>query len=272
MAEKQWKKIKHPLLKDKYMVSNEGKIKNNTTGNILKCSSLRGGYKSFHVIFDDKPGKSFKVHQMVARTFIPNPDKKSCVNHKDGDKLNNHVDNLEWMTHAENNKHAYDNGLNHLTTRKVQQLDLDENFIKEFDTLCGAGKETGVDAGGIAKVCKGTRQTAGGFKWKFSVVNENENPDADLSKFVDIIDFPNYKINKKGDVYSISFKKFLKQQTTADGYKSITLVNNNVKKSFLMHRLIAEYFVKNDNKEEYNTVHHIDKDKTNNHYKNLKWC
>lgn len=51
------------------------------------------------------------VHRLIAQTFIPNPDNKPCVNHKDGNKLNNTVSNLEWVTHSENMRHAFDTGI-----------------------------------------------------------------------------------------------------------------------------------------------------------------
>lgn len=59
----------------------------------------------------DKIQKSVCIHRIVIETFIPNPLKYRCVNHKDGNKLNNNVENLEWCSHSMNNKHAYDTGL-----------------------------------------------------------------------------------------------------------------------------------------------------------------
>ena len=118
----EWKQIQIEGLEN-YLVSNKGELYKKITP-----SSLRGGYLSYTV---NNPTKSYKIHQLVAKTFIPNNDEnKIIVNHKDGNKLNNNVNNLEWVTASENVQHAIDNGLITVTKRKVYQCDLDGNIIK----------------------------------------------------------------------------------------------------------------------------------------------
>ena len=138
------------------------------------------------------------------KAFIPNNDPtKQIVNHIDGNKLNNHVSNLEWVSLLQNNKHAIDSGLTKITRRRVYQCDLDGNIIKIHDTIRGAGKDTNVDSGAIAKVCKGTRNKAGGFKWRFVDQNPNENRSQNRS-----YDKNAYK--QKSIMFVIQFKGFLK--------------------------------------------------------------
>lgn len=94
-----------------YEVSNIGNIKNSKTNKILK-QPKRSGYPSVGMA-KNKIAKNHRIHRLVAMAFIENPENKRCVNHKDGNKLNNNVENLEWCTHSENNYHAMKNGLNH---------------------------------------------------------------------------------------------------------------------------------------------------------------
>ena len=261
----EWKKL--PVEgTDDYFVSEDGQIFSSKYNKSLS-PCLRAGYLSIYIY---KIKKNLKVHQMVAKAFIPNNDPtKQIVNHIDGNKLNNHVSNLEWVSLLQNNKHAIDSGLTKITRRRVYQCDLDGNIIKIHDTIRGAGKDTNVDSGAIAKVCKGTRNKAGGFKWRFVDQNPNEN-DIDLSDFIQVVDFPNYLINKNGDVYSKPYKKLLKQQKNNDGYMGIQLTNKGNRRSYLVHRLVAIHFIDkriNDG----NKINHKDGDKTNNHVENLEW-
>ena len=92
-----------------YRVSTDGDIENVLSGKRLK-PARHGGYHG--VVLCDETGHHYNsVHRIVASTFIPNPEGKSEVNHKDGNKRNNRLDNLEWATRSENMKHAYKSGL-----------------------------------------------------------------------------------------------------------------------------------------------------------------
>ena len=93
----------------KYKVNESGDILG-ASGKILKGFIHPKGYK--HVFLGN--GDCSKVHRLVAQAFIPNPENKPEVNHKDGNKLNNHVSNLEWATHSENMRHAVNNSLHKL--------------------------------------------------------------------------------------------------------------------------------------------------------------
>lgn len=98
----------------KYEVSNTGKVRSNNYLGHGKQQELKlwdnGGYQRVTLWSGGKKGNRL-IHRLVAETFIPNPENKPEVNHKDGDKHNNHVDNLEWSTRKENIDHADSTGL-----------------------------------------------------------------------------------------------------------------------------------------------------------------
>ena len=114
---------------DRYEVSNWGNVRSISRSQLVTCSNRtyaqsyagrllsctpasQSGYLMVWLQVAPKP-KNATVHRLVAQAFIPNPENKSQVNHKDGNKHNNYVENLEWVTPSENVRHAYDNGLAH---------------------------------------------------------------------------------------------------------------------------------------------------------------
>lgn len=116
-----WKDI--PGYEGYYQVSNFGRVKSldrtviDKNGRVMKYKGViltpqlnEFGYEKVVLIKSGKR-KNFKIHQLVAIAFLDNPDNLPCINHKDGNKRNNMVSNLEWCTFGENNKHAYEKGL-----------------------------------------------------------------------------------------------------------------------------------------------------------------
>jgi len=93
-----------PLLNGKYVVYEDGTIFSKQLNRNLSCSL--GKYVTVQI--GGRGGKTEYLHRIVARCFIPNPENKPCVNHKNGDKHDNRAENLEWVTYSENHKHAYD--------------------------------------------------------------------------------------------------------------------------------------------------------------------
>lgn len=104
-----WKRVKDTGFEDKYEVSATGKIRNVKTGKILQPNFDDEGYGRA-VLFDINmmPKRhTKKVHRVVAEAFIENPLNLPIVNHKDGDKTNNNIQNLEWVSHSRNNLHRH---------------------------------------------------------------------------------------------------------------------------------------------------------------------
>lgn len=168
-----------------YEVSDTGLIRRVDNKNQLS-GCITSGYRSVKLTFENSKQQRFYVHRLVAEHFIKNPDpkNKTFVNHKDGDKLNNNVDNLEWVSPRENNLHYYQQIKKQVKEKKqfeksipVIQYDLQHNKIAEYPSLSQARKATGVPVVQIARAIRKEASQANGFIWEEgSTTKREENP------------------------------------------------------------------------------------------------
>ena len=252
-----------------YEVSNLGNVRNSDTDELLALST-KNGYKYITLRRKNNKDKSFRVHRLVAITFIPNdnPKRKRYVNHKDGNKTNNKVSNLEWITPSNNSKHAIENGLIKRLVRKVHQYDQEGNLIKTFNSIKEASKEIGINSTTISAVCRGRMKLAGGFIWQYENDEAFQKGEAPIDS-IPIKNYPAYSITKDGKVYSHT-KKIYRKFNEVDGYNRVQLHNKGKVQSFLVQRLVAEAFIPNpDNKPQ---VNHKNKKIKDNRVENLEWA
>lgn len=162
-----------------YEVSNKGNIRskeyNDSLGHLRSSKKLKKqvnncGYEYVTLSSKEEKHKTLTVHRIVAKTFIPNPEEKEDVNHIDGNKLNNNVNNLEWTTTQENIKKRYEIGIDGNNYKAVEQRSLDgKELYNIFKSSYEAEKITGIARQHIGACCRGEGKSAGGYSWKFEI-------------------------------------------------------------------------------------------------------
>ena len=155
-----------------YKVSNLGNVKSldrqcgfmKRKGQLLHPSTFKG-YKIVGLSLPSSHS-TCRVHRLMMIAFVPNPENKPEVNHIDGDKGNNNLNNLEWATSKENIRHFYRIGMMK-RFKPVNMYSIDGLFLKRFKSVAGAVREIGIFRHSIYESCTGKRSQAGGYKWKF---------------------------------------------------------------------------------------------------------
>lgn len=147
----------------KYQVSNLGRIWSVKNQKYLTPYVHTKGYLGVTMVAKNGKRKGELIHRLVALAFINNPEKKPQVNHKDEDKTNNCVDNLEWCTCKENINYGT------CTERRAKKRRITIECVelgKIFKSITEASKETNVSIPCISRACSGLQKTAGGKHWK----------------------------------------------------------------------------------------------------------
>lgn len=149
---------------ERYEVSNMGSIRNAESKCILKARANNGGYMRVGLCDKGKQKWMF-VHRLVAKAFIPNEDDKAQVNHIDGNKENNNVKNLEWVTSSENQQHRR-SVLNKDGSPKKRVICVETGIV--YESIHEAGRMTGINYRQIHAVCAGRFRTTKKLHWKYA--------------------------------------------------------------------------------------------------------
>ena len=160
-----------------YQISNEGNVKSLIKRfgceKVLNPGITRAGYLTV-TLCKNKKRESVQIHRVVAEHFLLKTD--LCVNHKDCDKLNNHVDNLEWVSYKENTHHAMSNGLLVFNTQKIAtdkrkvvlQIDpITNEIVARYNSAHDAARKTGFNRGNICSCCRGNGKIVNKYIWKY---------------------------------------------------------------------------------------------------------
>lgn len=183
-----WKTVKGYA--EHYQVSNLGRVKSlpreyrwgygalrKQGEKILRPGTNSAGYASVNLVVNGI-SKNVVVHRLVAKAFLSNPDNKREVNHKNGNKTDNRLENLEWCTREENQQHAYATDLHKNTraicaesckrrfSKPVNQLSITGEIINSFPSENEAARVTGIHQANINRCINGQMKSAGGYIWK----------------------------------------------------------------------------------------------------------
>ena len=163
-----------------YYVSDKGEVYSNKQGRYLKPTRTDNGYEVVY-LSNGSTSKYCIVSRLVAEAFIPNPENKPCVDHKDNIRHHNWVENLQWVTYSENNRKRYTNSIEpvhkpiHSTERPLSNnskavacYTLEGKLVGSYPSASEAARHLGIRSiSNIAKCCRGERKTCCDMLWRY---------------------------------------------------------------------------------------------------------
>lgn len=258
VSNESWKNVENY---PNYCISNQGRLKNSSSGHILSGTNFNGYVRNYLRNCNEK--KHFSRHRLVATAFLLNPDNKEMVNHINGIRNDNSVNNLEWSTASENAKKKVFTNVGK-KKKQVSQYDDKGNLIKIWERIKDAAIACNLSSGSICSCCKAndsksSANMSGGFIWKYSEqVIEGE----EWKKLK--IEEGEIDVSSHGRIKIFSGK--ITYGSKSNGYPTVQFNG----KQYMSHILVCKTFHLrlSDDK---NQVNHIDGNKYNNHFSNLEW-
>jgi hypothetical protein len=270
--------------KENYLISNFGRCFSIKTGKEISQSDI-SGYKKVN-LYNNRINKQYHIHYLVYISFNDDYINTKVIDHIDGNKLNNNLNNLRLITQSDNVKNAYRNNIKMYQQNIIQAFNKDNILVKELNNIKEAYTFINHKNGTSINNCiKGIYKTAGNYIWKFKdnkIIEYNNNKYINnIESYISIgkidnFDFSNYYINNEGIIINTKYKnRKIKKFINANCYNSVYLYyENNKKNQYLLHRLMAKYFLENGNnyfQDNSFIVNHKDKNKLNNNILNLEW-
>ena len=162
-----WKQYKNTT----FMISNKGRIRNTKTNNILKGKITKDGYLEWCLSINGKKS-SYLAHRLIYEVFIGELQENYVINHIDGNKLNNCIENLEQITNQDNDYHAYYVTKANSNAKKVGKYSLNNELLNVYPSCAEAARQNiGCYSNLISNVCNGKASIHHGYKWKY--INED---------------------------------------------------------------------------------------------------
>lgn len=243
-----------------YQAHPEGEIRNKTTKYVLQGQSKKHRYRTLNIL-----EKMVMAHRLIAVTFLINDDPTLEVNHIDGNKRNNNVKNLEWISHSDNVKQAVING--RIEGKggicKVEIYDKINKTTTVYDSYGEAENKLNFPKGIISLYANNNKEYKKRFKFN-KIVSIQSNIVSE--KIINIEGYKHLIARDNGEIIESKFRKFI--EGSCDGRYLRIKGEDGI--SAAKHRLIAFAFIPNPENKPY--VNHIDGNTKNNCIKNLEWC